>query len=139
MPSSLHYTRIQDDVVQASKLAVSFVNRQRCDNANESFCSCIVTECEDITDEPTLPHQRWLPRRIDDDAPAHVFDSPKSYFNIEAFDLVIGDLQHRFHQERKMPVAAVIEKILLDAAQNVSITDLLDIYKDLCDSEENNT
>ena len=33
-----------------------------------------------------------------------------------------------------MPVAAVMEKLLLDAAQNVSVTDLpreLDIYKDL--------
>ena len=91
----------------------------------------------DITDEPTLPRQRRLPRRIDDGTPAHVFESPKSYFKkqyFEVFDLVIGQLNHRFHQERGMPVAAVMEKLLLDAAQNVSVTDLpreLDIYKDL--------
>ena len=129
-------TTIQD-AVQASKLAVSFLKRQRCDDAYESFYSRIVAECEDRTDEPTLPRQRRLPRRIDDGTPAHVFESPKSYFkkqNFEVFDLVIGQLKHRFHQERGMPVAAVMEKLLLDAAQNVSVTDLpreLDIYKDL--------
>ena len=45
-----------------------------------SIYAHIVAECEDITDEPTLPHQRRLPRRIDGGAPSHLSDSPKSYF-----------------------------------------------------------
>ena len=45
-------TTIQD-AVQASKLAVSFLERQRCDNACESFYTRILAEYEDITDEPT--------------------------------------------------------------------------------------
>ena len=123
--------------MQTSKLAVSFLDRQRCDDAYDSFYSCIVAECEDFTDEPTLPRQRRPPRRIDDGAPAHVFDSPKSYFKkqyFEVLELVSGELKHLFQQEGGMPVAAVMEKLLLDAAQNIGVTDLpseLDVYKDL--------
>jgi hypothetical protein len=96
-----------------------------------------LAECEDITDEPTLPRIRRPPGRIDDGAPAHVFESPKSYFKnqyFEVLDLVTGELKKRFQQERGMPVAAVMEKLLLDAAQNVIVTDLpsvLDTYKDI--------
>ena len=79
----------------------SFLDRQRCDDAYGSY-SRIVAECEDLTYEPTLPHQRRPLRRIDDGAPAHVFDSPKSYFKkqyFEVLDLVSGELKHRFQQE----------------------------------------
>ena len=58
-------TTIQD-AVQVSKLAVDFLERQRCDSAYESFYTHILAECENITDEPTLPRSTHPPRRIDD-------------------------------------------------------------------------
>ena len=98
---------------------MDFLERQRCDSAYESYTH-ILAECEDITDEPTLPHARCPPRRIDDGAPAHVFDSPKSYFKkqyFEVLDLVTGELKKkRFQQDRGMPVAAVMKKLLPECA-----------------------
>ena len=129
-------TTIQE-AIQASKLAVSFLERQRCDAAYDSFYSRIVTDSKDITDDPTLPRQRRPPRRIDGGASPHVFDSPKSYFKkqyFEVLDVVGGELKRRFQQERGMPVAAVMEKTLLDAAQNMHEEELpseLDMYKDI--------
>jgi len=32
-------------------------------------------------------------------------------------DVVTAELKHRFQQERSMPIAALLEKILLDAAK----------------------
>ena len=46
---------IIQDTVQASKLAMSFLDSQRrIDDAYDSFYSRIVAECEDLTDELTL-------------------------------------------------------------------------------------
>lgn len=75
---------------------MDFLERKKCDGAYESFYTHILAECENITDEPTLLHARHPPRWIDDGAPAHVFDSPKSYFKkqyFEVLDLVTGELK----------------------------------------------
>lgn len=92
------------DAVQASKLAVSLLNRQRCDDVYESFYSCIVDECEDVTDEPALPCQSRLPRQVDNGAPAHIFDSPKSYFQkqySEVLDFISGELNTDFNRKEE--------------------------------------
>ena len=57
---------------------------------------------------------------MDSGSTAHTFDSPKSYFRkayFEVLDTAGGELKRRFQQERGMPVAAVLEKMLLDASQ----------------------
>ena len=113
-------TTIQE-AVQASKLAVHFIERQRTDEAYDSFYTQVVAECKDITAEPALPRQRRPPRRLDSGATPHIFDNPKFYFRkhyFEVLDIISGELKHRFQQERGMPVAAALEKTLLDAAQN---------------------
>ena len=60
---------------------------------------------------------------MDSGATPHIilFDNPKLYFRkhyFEVLDIISGELKHRFQQERGMPVAAALEKTLLDAAQN---------------------
>ena len=40
----------------------------------------VLKEAEDITNEPILPRQRQIPRRIDDGSPDHQFSCPKDYF-----------------------------------------------------------
>ena len=101
-------TTIQD-AVQASKLAVSLLDRQRCDDVYESFYSCIVDECEDVTDEPALPCQSRLPRQVDNGALAHVFDTYFQKQYSEVLNFISGELKHQFQQERGVPVAAVME------------------------------
>ena len=48
------------------------------------------------------------------------FDNPKVYFKkqyFEVLDVITAELEHRFQQERGMPIAALLEQTLLDAAK----------------------
>ena len=111
-------TTIQEGV-QAASLAISFLEKQRTDDAYDTFYSQIVAESKDLTSAPILPRQRRPPRQIDSGSASHVFTDPKSYFRklyFEVLDIVIGELKNRFCQECGMLIAAKLEKILVDAA-----------------------
>lgn len=54
-------TTIQE-AVQASKLAVNFIERQRTDDAFDAFYFRVLNECDDFTDEPTMLRQRRVPK-----------------------------------------------------------------------------
>ena len=85
-----------------------------------------------LTSEPSLPQYARRPRRVDDGEPAHRFETPKAYFRqqyFELFDLALGDLKRRF-QQNGLPVAATVEKLLLEAA-NATLSDSFDIEKEL--------
>ena len=108
--------------VTASQLAVNFLQRQRSDEAFSSFYSKVVAESKDLTGEPVLPRQRCPPRRLDDGAEPHLFRDPQSLFRVyyfEAIDFVLEELKQRFAQTRGMPLAAMVEKLLLDSANGV--------------------
>ena len=96
------------------------MERQRSDAAYDSLYSHVLAKSERLTDQPTLPRQRRLPRRIDSGSTAHQFDNPKVYFKkqyYEVLDVITAELKRRFQQERGMPIAALLEKTLLDAAK----------------------
>ena len=111
-------TTIQEGV-QAAALAKTFLEKQRTDDVYDTFYSQVVTESKDLTFDPVLPRQRRPPKRIDSGSASHVFSDPKSYFRkqyFEALDTVTSELKNRFCQERGMPVAARLEKVLIGAA-----------------------
>ena len=106
--------------VQAAKLAIAYMERQRSDAAYDSFYSHVLAKSESLTDQPALPRQRRLPKRINSGSTAHQFDNPKVYFKkhyFEVLDVITAELKRRFQQERGMPIAALLEKTLLDAAK----------------------
>ena len=122
--------------VQASRLTIGFLARQRDDNLFNTFYSRILGASDGLTNQPILPRLRRPPRRRDSASSAHVFETPQAYYKqqyFEALDIVVTDLHTRFQQDRGMPLAALLEKTLLDAA-NGSFTMIpteLEIYK--CD------
>ena len=98
--------------VQAAKLAVHYMERQRNDAAYDSFYSYVLAKSESLTDQPTLPRQRRLPKRIDSGSTAHQFDNPKVYFKkqyFEVLNVITAELKRRFQQDRGMPIAALLE------------------------------
>lgn len=71
-----------------------------------------------------MPRYARRSSRIDDGEPSHRFETPKSYFRqqyLELFDLASGELKRRF-QQNGLPVAATVEKLLLEAA-NATLSD----------------
>lgn len=126
-------TTVQE-ATDAAELALHYLERQREDKAFDSFYSQVVEQAKDLTDPPALPRYRNSPRRLDDGSVAHQFNDPKEYFKrqyFEVLDLLMNELKRRFQQERGIPVAAAIEKILLDCSNGraVSLPQQLEIYK----------
>ena len=106
--------------VQAAKLAIAYMERQRSEAAYNLFYSHVLDKSKSLTDQLRLPRQRKLPKRIDSGSTAHQFDNPKLYFKkqyFEVLDVITAELKHRFQQDRGMPIAALLEKTLLDAAK----------------------
>lgn len=121
------------DAIQASNLTIKYLERQRSDEAFDHFYDHLVEISKELTSEPSLPRYARRPRRIDDGEPAHQFETPKAYFRqqyFELFDIAGGELKRRFQQENGLPVAATIEKLLLEAAQ-ATLSDSFDVAKEL--------
>ena len=84
-------TTVQE-AMQASSLALKYLERQRSDEAFDHFYDKIIEAAKDLTSEPTLPHFTKRPRRVDDGEPGHRFETPKAYFRQQYFELL--DLLH---------------------------------------------
>ena len=82
---------------------------------------------------PVLPRYRQPPRRPGTEGAAgHAFSSPESYFRKEYFevlDMLANKLKRRFQQKNGLPMAAMIETLLVTAANSTSID--LEIPKEL--------
>jgi len=96
------------------------------------FYQVVVTESQNLTAEPTLPHQRQVPKCINQGAQSHQYQSPEEYFrqqNLEVLDILITELQRRFDQE-SFKLLSEIERILISAC-NGSIVQPSDGLREL--------
>ena len=59
------------EATRAASQAVQFLERQRSDASFMLFYHSTTEAAKDLTDAPTLPRQRQVPRRLDDGAPSH--------------------------------------------------------------------
>ena len=74
LSKTLQYKDINaQEVSTAVNAAKRFLERQRDPLAFESFYSSVVEEARELTEDPVLPRQRHIPRRVDDGAPNHHF------------------------------------------------------------------
>jgi hypothetical protein len=72
-----------------------------------------------------LPRYRQPPRRPGTEgAVGHAFSTPESYFRkqyFEVLDLLANELKRHFQQKRGLPMAAMIETLLVTAANSTTI------------------
>lgn len=75
-----------------------------------------------------LPRYRQPPRKLcHEGASGHAFTTPDSYFRqqyYEVIDLLSSELKRRFQQKRGVPIAAMIENVLIHATNQTDIGDL---------------
>ncbi|KAK3095241.1 hypothetical protein FSP39_012040 [Pinctada imbricata] len=122
------------DANKAAKATESYFERQRQESVFNKFYESVIDEAKDLTDPPTLPRYRRIPKRVDDGTEQHRFDTVKGYYRqqyYEALDLAKGELNARFDQ-KNMSVVQEIEALLLSAAngEDVSIpSSVADLYK----------
>ena len=114
-------TTIQE-AVSGAHLAIKFLENQRNDDKFDRFYSRIVEDSKELTTEPVLPRYKRPPRRFDEGSTqGHRFEDAKCCFRqqyFEALDTASGELEKRFQQTRGMPVAAALERTLLQACNN---------------------
>ena len=105
------------------KQVVSFLSRQRTD---ESFCffyTTVLQETKHLTQPPTMPRQRRIPRRYNDGCEDHVFTSPEELYRKEyyqAFDVVIGELNRRFDVS-SFTIMKEIENVLIQSFSGAQV------------------
>lgn len=63
------------------------------------FYQQVFQSSHNVTDHPTLPRKRKIPRRIDEGAEPHQYETLKDYFRqkfFEVLDLVTNEISRRF-------------------------------------------
>ena len=79
-------TTVQE-AIQASNLALKYLERQRSDEAFNCFYDCLTETSKELTSEPSLPWYARRLKRTDDGEPPHRFETPKGYFQQQYFEL----------------------------------------------------
>ncbi|XP_062512635.1 zinc finger MYM-type protein 1-like [Corticium candelabrum] len=128
------------EATTAADLAVCHLERLRTDEKFHSFYEDVVKCSKNLTAPPCLPRYRRPQQRLDEAGlTSHECSSPECYFKqqyFEVLDLLVNELKRRFQQKRGMPVAATIEKLLLDAVNGTytmdgtALPEELQLYKD---------
>lgn len=110
------------EACSAATQAGHFLKRQRSDELFTAFYRDTVKEAEDLTQPPTLPRQRRIPRRIDDGASNHHFATPQEYYRkqyFEVLDLLATELERRFDQN-SFKTLQEIERVLVESCNGKS-------------------
>lgn len=120
------------EAVRGANLLVSHLKSLRTDANYNAFYEEVIGTSQDLTSEPTIPHQRKLPKRLDDGATPHVYLTPKDrlrhkYF--ETLDLAVGEVERGFNQG-DISVINSLESFLIDNANDnsISMPDNLETY-----------
>ena len=110
----------------AATQAGHFLKKQRSDELVTAFYHGTVKETKDLTQPPTLPRQRRVPRRFDDGAPNNNFATPQEYYRKQYFDvldlyfLLSTELERRFDQNA-LKTLQEIEKVLLESCNGENV------------------
>lgn len=130
-------TTIQEAVTVAS-VAIQHLEGLRKDEVFDQFYAKVVEKATDLTAPPVLPRFRRPPKKPgDNSAQSYEFTDPASYFQkkyYETLNLLISELKRRFEQKRGLPIVALIEKVLLSAANGQlassdALSDELKVYE----------
>ncbi len=123
------------EATTAADLAICYLERQRTDAKFHSFYEYVVKSSKDLTAPPCLLRYRRPPKKLNEvGSTSHEFSFVECYFRqqyFEVLDLLVNELKRRFQQNRGMPVAATIEKVLLHAANGICTTDSTDLPEEL--------
>ena len=96
-----------------------------------TFYARVSKTSDGLTNQPVLPCLRRPPRRRDSDSAVHIFETPKAYYKQQIFWSPWHCCYWFAKQDRGMPLAVLLEKTLLNAANSSfsTIPTELEIYK----------
>ena len=110
-------TTVQE-AVRGSLLLATHFRSLRDESKFNNFYDAVVRESRELTAEPTLPRRRKVPRRFDDGASPHTYETPKDrhrHMYFEVTELAAGEVERRFTQ-KDLGMISDIESSLIKCA-----------------------
>jgi len=77
----------------------------------------------DYTQDPTLPEQKRIPRRLDDGASNHVYSSPKEYYRqqyYQVLDVLTEEMTRQFDQPT-FTLLREMENLVIQSCNGISV------------------
>ena len=112
------------EALTAVRSAEHYLERQRSDTAFDLFHDSVVQEAsEKGLQEPALPRQRRIPRRINDGSENHEYSSLREFFRhqyYEVLDLLKEELKRRFDQPT-FAILKEVEMLLIDSCNGKNV------------------
>ena len=108
-------TTVQE-AVGGGKLLASHFKSLRNEAKFDQFYDQVVADSRELTAEPSLPRKRKAPRRIDDGASPHEYQSPRErhhHLYFEVTELTAGEVERRFLQA-DIQLISEVETTLLE-------------------------
>ena len=121
------------EAVRGAQLLKTHLSSMRNEAKFDSFYSEVIRDSINLTVEPTLPCQRKRPRRLDDGASPHRYETPKDrhrHMYFEVTELTSGEVEKRFIQ-KDLSIVNEIESTLIEFANGnteKSISPELEMY-----------
>ena len=105
---------------EAALVSVNYLKKLRNDEEFKKFYTQVIRSSQGLTDEPTIPRKRKIPKRINDGVESHQFMHRQQYFL--ALDEITNELLRRFDQ--KVNIIVDVENLLVKNANESQV----DIY-----------
>lgn len=121
LSSTLQSKAITAEVSIQARDGTTYLRSQRCDDAFNIFYDSLIEEARDKTEEPKLPRQRRIPRRIDDGVCNYQHGTAKDYYRqqyFEVLDILLGEIEKRLNQT-SLGILKDIEDVLLSASNGM--------------------
>ena len=106
------------EATHGANLLVTHYQSLRTESKFDRFYDDVVELSTRLTDEPSLPRYRKRPKRVDEGAAPHCYQSPKERYRhiyFEVLELVKGEIERRFNQA-DFHIIQKLESLLLDVA-----------------------
>ena len=90
------------EAVHGAQLLRTHLSSMRNEAKFEDFYTEVIRESTNLTEEPILPRQRKRPRRLDNGAIPHRYETPKDrhrHMYLEVTELTAGEVERRFIQK----------------------------------------
>ena len=90
------------EAIKGASLLASHLKSLRTEAMYNRFYDKILKESQPLTEEPKLPRNRKLPKRLDSGSSAHQYQSARDLYRhayYEALDLISEEVTRRFEQE----------------------------------------
>ena len=111
------------EATHGAELLVSHYKSLRIESKFDRFYDDILEQSSGLTEEPSLPRYRKMPRRLDEGEQPHCYQGPKERYRhiyFEVLELAYGEIERRFKQP-DFHIIQNLESLLIKVANRETV------------------